>query len=207
MTQISSDKLTKYDRYVRWCKDHKIIAPVLFSGTVLSVTIGFVLLIFPSARSWLTNDAFTNETISIIDNAIEIAIEDHPEERSRLEIINSLYSDLAEGDFNAGEYFAPLVDTYYLVHNYTPWRIDSIYAENRKDFKEPRSNMESWSFNFFRKENGHHVVSFWSDFTCFRIKKQKRQNCRVKTEIIFDENDKIISLSDVEILNLKYTSE
>lgn len=153
------------------------------------------------------NDSFTYESISLVDDAIEIAIESSPGDRDRLEIINSLYQDFAECDFKAGDYFAPLVDTYYLVHNYTPTRIDSIYAENRKDFKEPRSKMELSSFEFFTNRDGHRVISFWSDFTCYRNKKQKRQSCRVKTELIFDENDRIISLSNVKIQDLKYISE
>lgn len=199
--------MTRFDRYKRWVLDHRILGPVTFGGLVLSVLLSFVLLVFPDARSWIQYSSFVNESISIVDDAIDVAIEEHPDEEERLEKVSALYKDFANGSFKASDYFSAQVDTYYTVHNLTPEKIDSFFALNTQSFKEPRTTIQGSTFSFSNTREGHRAITFWSDFTCFRNDKQKKESCSVLVEIIFDRSNNIVSLAELKVENLRYTVE
>lgn len=206
MTAASNDD-TRVDRWIKWFKNHKVFAPLIFLGTIVIVGGSLLSAINKDFREWIWTSSFTSESVSIVEKTFERAIKDHPGHGTRLEALKSLYVDLARREFQAAKYFAPEVKKYFLVENLRPCEMDSFYIMNTEDFQDPRSVIDPESFVFSQDADGNPVVTFWQQFSCFRAKKSKYESCRVFTKIIFDAADRIIYFNDEKIEELVYTEE
>lgn len=205
MTTTSNDD-TRVDRWLRWCKNHFLLAPLIFLGMIV-IGLGGVLAVSKDFRDWVFTSSFTSESVKIVEKTFERAMKDHPGHGLHLEALRSLYTDLARREFQAGKYFAPEVKKYYLVENLRPCQLDSFYILNTEDFQDPRSVIELESFVFSSDNDGNSVITFWHQFTCFRAKKSKYQSCRVFTKIIFNPANRIIYLNDEKIEELVFTED
>ena len=206
MKQISNEKYTLLEKLKRRYTDHPFWGRIIFIAVII---IGLSSVI--GAGTYLVRIAgqisFRDEGLNCIDNAIDAAISKHPKEKERLSVIRLLYEDLMRENFSAQKYYAPLVERYYNVRNYTPTMIDSIFAINKLNFADPRSKIIESTFTISRDKRGYFVIVFSSDFSCFRNDKGKYQSGRVSTEIIFDANNRIISLYDKKVEDPDYTDE
>lgn len=204
---MSSKDDTRVDRWIKWFKDHPVFAPIIFGGMVITVVGGFLVMVNKDFREIIFSSSFTTESVEIVEKSFKRAIKDHSHHAVRLEILKTLYVDLARKEFQAGKYFAPEVRRYFTVENLRPHQLDSFYVLNTEYFQDPRSDIDPESFVFSEDSDGNPIITFWQDFSCFRADKSKYEACRVFTKIIFDSSDQIIYLNDEKIVELVYTEE
>jgi hypothetical protein len=127
------------------------------------------------------------------------------EKHTLKKIIHAYFQDMNTEKFQAENYFAPQIERYILVKNYTPRKLDSLLSKNYTEFLARSSKMDESSFCFSRDVNGNNTVQFWIKFNCFRKSKSKYQNCLVHEEFVFNANNKIISVRELEIKGLEYS--
>lgn len=198
---------TKVDRWIKWFKNHRVFAPIIFGAIAITAIVGFAVLVNKNVREWIFTSSFTSESVKVVEDSFNRAIKNHPDQIARLEILKKFYVDISRKELQAREYFASEVKRYYTVVNLQPCLIDSYYVENTMDFQDPRSIIDSESFVFSEDSEGNPIITFRHKFSCFRAKRSKYESCIVLTKIIFDRFNRIIYLNDEKIEELVYTEE
>ncbi len=124
------------------------------------------------------------------------------EEQTKV-LILSYYDDADKDQIDAYKYFAPYVERYITVERTTPEEINSI--NNREhDFTNRETEVMENTITFEREDNGLKYWTFWLDMSCFRVRRQKTQSCKVKIELGINEDLKIVSYRELDIQNLKF---
>jgi hypothetical protein len=123
-----------------------------------------------------------------------------------LNFITQYYTDISSNNFAAENYFSESVIQYINRKNTTPSDINSIH-NNNNEFIDGKSTIINNEISFDRKEADINYYNYWIDFSCFRKSKNKYQNCKVKVEIGIDKYNKIKSYRELEVIDLKFTTD
>lgn len=157
---------------------------IIYSFAVIAISIG----------SWLLYNHFKNG-IDIVKNHDEILAE----------IINNYFSDINQQPVKVAKYFAPTINTFIKVKNLTPNGVDSLIKVSSGEFMYGKSSIIDSTLSISKDPNGYSAVSFWINFKCFRASKVQFEKCKVHEEFLFDENDKIVSVKELGIEDLKFS--
>jgi serine/threonine protein kinase len=124
-------------------------------------------------------------------------------EEQTTDLILNYYDDADKDQIDAHKYFAPNVERYITVERTNPEEINSI--NNREhDFTNRKTEVLENTITFEREDNGLKYWTFWIDMSCFRIKRQQFQTCKVKIEFGINEDLKIVSYRELDIQDLKF---
>ncbi|MBI3511973.1 MAG: hypothetical protein HY064_15045 [Bacteroidetes bacterium] len=121
------------------------------------------------------------------------------------EIVHNYYSDLNNPTIRVSKYFSPAVENYFKVKNITPAGVDSLINVGTKEFMYGESKIIDSTFAISKDPRGNIAVGFWVNFKCFRVSKVQYEKCKVHEEFVFDKNDKIISVNEIKIQDLKFS--
>lgn len=72
------------------------------------------------------------------------------------------------------------------------------------EFLAPKSEILDSNFIYSRDETGKQIVTLWVEFNCFRKSKKQYEYCLSRVEFVFDQNDRIISLTELNHVGLKF---
>lgn len=134
----------------------------------------------------------------LIDN---LAMSDEEVKSSLIKFIEVFYNDQKQGYFDPPSYFPPITQTYYNFHNLTYQRIKEIHWKRLADMKELDLSWDVTSLEFERNGNDL-VVSYLTRINYFQPSKNQDVSANVRYEMIINEEGKISSLRETEILNL-----
>lgn len=123
-----------------------------------------------------------------------------------LNFVNQYYNDISSDNFSAENYFSDNVNQYINRKNISPSEINSIHINNN-EFVNGKSTIINNEINFDRTDGDISYYNYWIDFSCYRKSKNKFQNCKVKVEIGIDNNNKIKSYRELEVTDLKFTTD
>lgn len=141
-------------------------------------------------------DTFINKDST--ENEMDLSIEDQT-----IEIIKQYYEDADLDKIDAYKYFAPQVQQYITVKNLTPERINELNAKEN-DYTNRHSTVLNNTINFEYEDRGISYWSFWVDLSCYRMRRQQTQTCKVKIEMGFDKDLKIVSYKEIDIKELQF---
>ena len=134
----------------------------------------------------------------LIDN---LAMSDEEVKSSLIKFIEVFYNDQKKGCFDPPSYFPPITQTYYNFHNLTYQRIKEIHWKRLADMKELDLSWDVSSLEFERNGN-EIVVNYLTRLNYFQSSKNQDVSADVRYEMIINEEGKISSLRETEILNL-----
>jgi len=118
--------------------------------------------------------------------------------------LEKYFNSLNDKDVNAHDFFADKIDQYILRTDLTPADINHIRKYNT-EFIENKSEINKNTIFLFDEKNGVKYWRFWNHYTCYRPSKQKFESCNVLTEFGINGENKITSIKEIKIQNLKYT--
>lgn len=134
----------------------------------------------------------------LIDN---LAMSDEEVKSSLIKFIEVFYNDQKKGYFDPPSYFQPITQTYYNFHNLTYQRIKEIHWKRLADMKDLDLSWDVSSLEFERNGN-EIVVNYLTRLNYFQPSKNQDVSSDVRYEMIINEEGKISSLRETEILNL-----
>jgi TonB family protein len=134
----------------------------------------------------------------LIDN---LAMSDEEVKSSLIKFIEVFYNDQKKGYFDPPSYFPPITQTYYNFHNLTYQRIKEIHWKRLADMKELDLSWDVSSLEFERNGN-EIVVNYLTRLNYFQPSKNQDVSADVRYEMIINEEGKISSLRETEMLNL-----
>lgn len=134
----------------------------------------------------------------LIDN---LAMSDEEVKSSLIKFIEVFYNDQKKGYFDPPSYFPPITQTYYNFHNLTYQRIKEIHWKRLADMKDLDLSWDVSSLEFERNGN-EIVVNYLTRLNYFQPSKNQDVSADVRFEMIINEEGKISSLRETEILNL-----
>jgi len=117
--------------------------------------------------------------------------------------IQDFYFDIANNNFDANNYFSDSVDQFINLTGTTPYEINEGFAGDR-DYTNEQFLFDFNTFKFDRELNNVFYFTYTIHYSCFRIKRNKTQNCDVDVEVGFDENFQIKSYKELKIRNLNF---
>ena len=174
-------------------EEREVYNPPLAPKKKSNVLIYLLISVFVLAIGYFM---FTKLNENPIDEAPTI-------EEQTTDLILNYYVDADKDQIDAYKYFAPNVERYITVERTNPEEINSI--NNREnDFTNRETQVIENTITFEREDNGLKYWTFWIDMSCFRVKKQKTQSCKVKIEFGINEDLKIVSYRELEIQDLKF---
>ena len=134
----------------------------------------------------------------LIDN---LAMSDEEVKSSLIKFIEVFYNDQKKGYFDPPSYFPPITQTYYNFHNLTYQRIKEVHWKRLADMKDLDLSWDVSSLEFERNGN-EIVVNYLTRLNYFQPSKNQDVSADVRFEMIINEEGKISSLRETEILNL-----
>jgi hypothetical protein len=146
------------------------------------------------------NDNVNNNIIS------EQVYEESISQDELLNFVTQYYNDISSDNFSAETYFSDNVFQYINRKNINPTEINSIH-NNNNEFINAKSTIINSEINFDRTEGEINYYNYWVYFNCFRKSKNKFQSCKVKIEIGIDDKNKIKSYRELEVTDLKFTTD
>ena len=117
--------------------------------------------------------------------------------------IQDYYSQIENNNFDAYNYFSESVDQFINLKGITPNEINEVFTGDR-DYKDEQTYFDFNTFKFERELNNIFYFTYSIHYSCFRVKRNKTQNCDVDLEVGFDENFQIKSYKELKIRNLKF---
>ncbi|GGC93953.1 hypothetical protein GCM10011508_21440 [Flavobacterium lutivivi] len=149
------------------------------------------------------NESPINENLN--NNVSEQEYNEPISQDDLLNFITQYYTDISSNNFLAENYFSENVIQYINKKNTTPSDINSIH-NNNNEFIDGKSTIINNEINFDRTEGEINYYNYWIDFNCFRKSKNKYQNCKVRVEIGIDSKNKIKLYRELEVTDLKFTT-
>lgn len=113
-------------------------------------------------------------------------------------VINSFFESFNNNEMNASYYFSEQVTQYINIQNVTPDEINELNSSNTEFINGQQKIIGNKII-----VSGYNSREVWIIFKCFRNSKKKYQECRVKIEFIFDDQNKITSYKELSIMDLK----
>ena len=118
--------------------------------------------------------------------------------------LENLYNEINTSSLKADRYFSNHVEQYITLKNITPEQIDNLYKDE-EEYTHPTITIVG-DINYLKTENDIKYYDYWINYSCFRVSKNKYQNCQIFVEIGLNESN-IVSLKEKQIKNLNYTTE
>jgi uncharacterized protein YgiM (DUF1202 family) len=120
-----------------------------------------------------------------------------------LDIMTQYYNQSNEGSLNAYSFFDSSVDQFINKKNTNPSEIQSIINGN-DEFLEKNSIPDAQSWRYSRTVDGIDYFDYWLFFHCYRVSKQKIQECRINIEVGFTQSGKIRSYVEKNVTDLVF---
>lgn len=121
-------------------------------------------------------------------------------------IIESYYNSIEDHTFDASNYFTSSVTNFIKMQNTTPSAInDYINSSFYSEFQDPKYEIDGDSFTEEYLDNGDYKISFIEIADCYRKSLAKNQHLKVKTLILFDNEGKILSWQQTDIIENTFT--
>ena len=149
------------------------------------------------------NESPVNESLNN-----DVSEQEYNEPISQDELLNFItkyYTDISSNNFAAENYFSENIIQFINRKDATPADINSIH-NNNNEFINGKSTIINNEINFDRTEGEINYYNYWIDFNCFRKSKNKYQNCKVRVEIAIDSKNKIKLYRELEVTDLKFTT-
>ncbi len=187
---------------------------------IAGVVFAFAVIYFTFNKKVVTNELpinsveVTNEKPVINESPIndnlnnDVSENEYNEPISQDELLNYMsqyYTDISSNNFAAENYFSENVIQYINKKNITPSDINLIHSNNN-DFIDGQSTITNNEINFVRTDGDLNYYNYWVVFNCYRKSKNKYQSCKVKVEVGIDKKNKIKSYRELEVTNLKFTT-
>ena len=130
-----------------------------------------------------------------------LAMNDEEVRSSLIKFIEVFYTDQKKGYFDPPSYFPPITQTYYNFHNLTYQRIKEIHWKRLADMKNFDLTWDVFSLDFER--NGNEIIAnYLTRVSYFQPSRNLDVSADIRYEMIINEEGKISSLRETEILNL-----
>lgn len=113
--------------------------------------------------------------------------------------------NIEEKNTDARDYFANNISIFYLEKNITPEKVNIL--RKTMDFVDSRFDIDKQSIHLDRIEEGIQYWRFKSGMICYRPKTKRFQKCKVEMEYGINGENKITSIDQLKVWNLKYTRE
>ncbi|MEY2793011.1 MAG: domain 2 [Bacteroidota bacterium] len=117
--------------------------------------------------------------------------------------IDSYYSDIVNNNFDAYNYYSETVDQFISLTNVSPEEVNNVFTSER-DYTDEEIYFDRDTFVFDEKINGVYYFTYSIQYRCFRIRRNKTQECDVDIQIGFDENFQIKSYKELKVRNLVF---
>lgn len=185
--------------------DYRLISILSAKGNFEQVKNEIITLAnsYPDLIYKINNDSFFNAFkrspyfLDIIEN--DVAVDSVREDSNYLNTILTYYELMNNRQMNATDFFSENVTQYINKKNITAEDVNKIIYSN-SDFVDPQATVIG-SRVFVSGVKSRHV---WLNFKTYRNSKKKYQTCRVKVEFVFDDQNKIISLKELEVKDLLF---
>jgi hypothetical protein len=120
-----------------------------------------------------------------------------------IEKVNSYYMDIVSNNFDAYNYYSDSVDQFINLINVTPEEVNNVFTSPR-DYTDEQIYFDESTFIFDKKIGNVFYFNYSIQYSCFRIKRNKTQECDVDIQIGFDENFQIRSYKELKVRNLVF---
>ena len=120
-----------------------------------------------------------------------------------IEKVNSYYMDIVSNNFDAYNYYSDSVDQFINLINVTPEEVNNVFTSPR-DYTDEQIYFDESTFLFDKKIGNVFYFTYSIQYSCFRIKRNKTQECDVDIQIGFDENFQIRSYKELKVRNLVF---
>ncbi len=117
--------------------------------------------------------------------------------------IDSYYSDIVNNNFDAYNYYSETVDQFINLTNVSPEEVNNVFTSER-DYTDEEIYFDRDTFVFDEEINGVYYFTYSIQYRCFRIRRNKTQECDVDIQIGFDENFQIKSYKELKVRNLVF---
>ncbi len=117
-------------------------------------------------------------------------------------ILNNYYNQLSGRNLNPNYYFAENITQYYTKYNITPQDISSELKSYYKEFSD--ASFEILPNTIVVVEDISRIT-YTGEFRCYRNSLKKYQSCYVTAQVEFNQNDKIVSMKEIKVENLKFS--
>jgi len=161
--------------------------------TVLALTILLTVIIFVTSLD--ADDVIENKIVRRERNSEEI-----------YNLLQKYYNSTINKSFVAHDFFARKINQFYLQKNLNPTQVD-IVRKTELDYIDRINLVDKSSLMLFSQTDSISYWRFWNDFSCYRTTRKKYQTCRVLTEFGFNREDKITSIKEIKITDLKFTKK
>jgi hypothetical protein len=120
-----------------------------------------------------------------------------------IEKVDSYYIDIVTNNFDAYNYYSDSVNQFINLINVSPEEVNNVFTSLR-DYTDEQIYFDQSTFAFDKKINNVYYFTFSIQYSCFRIKRNKTQECDVDIQIGFDDNFQIRSYKELKIRNLVF---
>ncbi|MFM7681271.1 MAG: DUF4339 domain-containing protein [Bacteroidota bacterium] len=120
-----------------------------------------------------------------------------------IERVDSYFVDIVSNNFDAYNYYSDSVDQFINLINVSPEDVNNVFTSPR-DYTDEQIYFDKNTFAFDKKIGNVYYFTFSIQYRCFRIKRNKTQECDVDIQIGFDENFQIKSYKELKIRNLVF---
>lgn len=129
-----------------------------------------------------------------------LAMSDEEVKTSLIKFIEAFYNDQKNGYFDPPSYFPTITQTYYNFHNLSYQRIKEVHWKRLEDIKNLDLTWDVFSLEYER--NGNDLIAkYTARLNYFQPSRNMDVNTDVRYEMIINEEGKISSLREIEILN------
>lgn len=136
-------------------------------------------------------------------NAVQIELLFLQNQDYLIERVDSYFVDIVSNNFDAYNYYSDSVDQFINLINVSPEEVNNVFTSER-DYTDEQIYFDKDTFTFDKKIGNVYYFTFSIQYKCFRIKRNKTQECDVDIQIGFDENFQIRSYKELKIRNLVF---
>lgn len=135
-------------------------------------------------------------------NALDdnLVMSDDEVKTSLIKFIEAFYSDQRKGYFDPPSYFPTITQTYYNFHNLSYQRIKEVHWKRLEDMKNLELFWDVYSLEYERIGNDL-IAKYLAKLSYYQPSRNIDVNSDVRYEMIINQEGKISSLREIEILN------
>lgn len=153
--------------------------------------------IFSSKKEVTSPQIYEDNSNALDDN---LAMNDEEVKTSLIKFIEAFYNDQKKGYFDPPSYFPTITQTYYNFHNLSYQRIKEVHWKRLEDMKNLELTWDVFSLEYER--NGNDLIAkYIARLSYFQPSRNMDVTTDVRYEMIINEEGKISSLRECEILN------
>jgi len=119
------------------------------------------------------------------------------------ERIDSYYSDIVSNNFDAYNYYSDTVNQFINLMNLSPEEVNDVFTSER-DYTNEEIYFDRNTLMFDEKINDVYYFTYSIQYRCFRITRNKTQECDVDIQIGFNQNFQIKSYKELKVRNLVF---